>query len=567
MTSKDKPTKPGGKTRSRDKKPHAGGESRSAAPAVGPDEPQRISKILSRAGVASRRDVERMIMEGRVKLNGVVLDTPVVNATLADHIEVDGHPIRGIERTRLWLYHKPAGLVTTNADPEGRPTVFENLPDDLPRVLSVGRLDINTEGLLLLTNDGGLARVLELPSTGWLRRYRVRAHGDIDQAALDRLKDGIAVDGVLYGAIEATLDRVQGSNVWITMGLREGKNREIKNVLGALGLDVNRLIRISYGPFQLGELPIGHVQEIRGRTLREQLGPRLIADAKANFDAPIYNDQPAAAEAEPPAAATPDHGKAERGGWREKPEDKRARALARLDTRRDDGRDHERGSRSRGKAEDRPARPPVRRSRASNVWMAPGARPVVEKKAKAADDATSKPVRGKGAETKRAPRAASDVSAKAAAAPGAEAKGRTKKPGRRKDESAGGFDRRRPLDAAERKSRDHGDRPPRREVGERPRAARAARPKGEGRAFSAKAGESRKDAARPQRRGDEARPSHDRPRAKPAGAKPSGAKSSAPRSSGPRDGKPKGGKPGDGKPRGGKPGGRSGGGRPRGKGK
>jgi 23S rRNA pseudouridine2605 synthase len=576
MTSKDKPTRPGGKSRSRDKKPHSSGkngaprtvEDRSEASTIGADEPQRISKILSRAGVASRRDVERMIMEGRVKLNGVVLETPVVNATLADRIEVDGHPIRGIERTRLWLYHKPAGLVTTNADPEGRPTVFENLPDDLPRVLSVGRLDINTEGLLLLTNDGGLARVLELPSTGWLRRYRVRAHGEIDQAALDRLKEGIAVDGVLYGAIEATLDRVQGSNVWITMGLREGKNREIKNVLGALGLDVNRLIRISYGPFQLGDLPIGHVQEIRGRTLREQLGPRLIADAKANFDAPIYNEQPAAAEAEPPVAAAPDHDKAERGGWREKPEDKRARALARLDTRRDDGRDHERGGRSRGKAEDRPARPPVRRSRASNVWMAPGARPVAEKKAKAAaDDATSKPVRGKGGETKRTGRAGTDVSAKAAAAPGAEAKGRRKRAGRRKDESAGGFDRRRPLDAAERTSRDHGDRPPRREVGERPRGERAARPKGEGRAFSAKAGESRKDAARPQRRGDEARPSQDRPRGKSAGAKPSGVKSSAPRSSGPRDGKPKGGKPGDGKPRGGKPGGRSGGGRPPGKGK
>lgn len=397
MTSKDKPTRPGGKAKGRDKKPHSGSEkpaaraagSGPAAPA-GADEPQRISKILSRAGVASRRDVERMIMEGRVSLNGVVLDTPVVNATLADRIEVDGHPIRGIERTRLWLYHKPGGLVTTNADPEGRPTVFENLPEELPRVLSVGRLDINTEGLLLLTNDGGLARVLELPSTGWLRRYRVRAHGEIDQEALDRLKEGIAVDGVLYGAIEATLDRVQGSNVWITMGLREGKNREIKNVLGALGLDVNRLIRISYGPFQLGELPIGQVQEIRGRTLREQLGPRLIADSKANFDAPIYNDQPAAAE---PEAEPADHGKAEWGSKREKAEDKRERALARLDTRRDDGRPSERG-RSRGKPEERPARPPVRRNRSSNVWMAPGARPTVEKKPKATEDDLSPKGRG-----------------------------------------------------------------------------------------------------------------------------------------------------------------------------
>lgn len=235
-----------------------------------------------------------------------MLETPVVNATFADRIEVDGQPIRGIERTRLWLYHKPAGLVTTNADPEGRPTVFDNLPEDLPRVMSIGRLDINTEGLLLLTNDGGLARMLELPTTGWLRRYRVRAHGKIEQADLDKLKDGIAVDGVLYGAIDATLDKVQGSNAWITVSLREGKNREIKNVLGALGLDVNRLIRISYGPFQLGELPEGHAQEIRGRTLRDQLGPRLIEEAKANFDAPLFDHAPEKKTRSPRArAATP----------------------------------------------------------------------------------------------------------------------------------------------------------------------------------------------------------------------------------------------------------------------
>src|SRR3546814_579588 len=224
---------------------------------------------MARAGVASRRDVERMIMEGRVRLNGALLDTPVVNATMADRIEVDGVPIRGIERTRLWLYHKPSGLVTTNSDPEGRPTVFDNLPEGLPRVLSIGRLDINTEGLLLLTNDGGLSRVLELPTTGWLRRYRVRAYGDVDQAALDKLKEGAAVDGILYGAIDATLDRQQGHNVWITVGLREGKNREVKNVLGALGLEVNRLIRISYGPFQLGDLPEGHAVEVRGRMRSE----------------------------------------------------------------------------------------------------------------------------------------------------------------------------------------------------------------------------------------------------------------------------------------------------------
>src|ERR1700712_3308127 len=305
MTFNDKPRRPGAKpfvrnaqakprAKSADAKPvKAASERPSATFAEGAE---RISKVMARVGVASRRDIERMIMEGRVKLNGVLLDSPVINVTLTDRIEVDGVPIRGIERTRLWLYHKPAGLVTTNADPEGRSTVFDNLPEKMPRVMSIGRLDINTEGLLLLTNDGGLARVLELPTTGWLRRYRVRAHGEIDQDALDKLKEGIAVDGVLYGSIEATLDKVQGSNVWITMGLREGKNREIKNVLGALGLEVNRLIRISYGPFQLGELPEGQVVEVRGRTLRDQLGPRLVEDAKANFDAPIYNAPAVAAD-------------------------------------------------------------------------------------------------------------------------------------------------------------------------------------------------------------------------------------------------------------------------------
>ncbi|SEK71672.1 pseudouridine synthase [Xaviernesmea oryzae] len=345
---------------------------------VGAEEPKRISKVLARAGVASRRDIERMIMEGRVRLNGVVLETPVVNVTLSDEIEVDGQPVRGPERTRLWIYHKPAGLVTTNSDPEGRPTVFDRLPDDLPRVLSIGRLDINTEGLLLLTNDGGLARVLELPTTGWLRRYRVRAHGTIEQAQLDTLKDGIAVDGVLYGAIEATLDKVQGSNVWISMGLREGKNREIKNVLGALGLDVNRLIRVSYGPFQLGDLPEGAVQEIRGRTLRDQLGPRLIEDAKANFEAPLF-DHGAPEKAE---KAEPENTR-----W-EKPVERRERLLARLDTKpRTQGRGPQgRGRDSRGdegrdgdKPPRKPKREPLSSTRRSNVWMAPGARPVTEK--------------------------------------------------------------------------------------------------------------------------------------------------------------------------------------------
>jgi 23S rRNA pseudouridine2605 synthase len=208
--------------------------------------------------------------------------------TADDKVTVDGKLLPKRERTRLWLYHKPRGLVTTEKDPEGRPTVFENLDPSLPRVMSIGRLDINTEGLLLLTNDGGLARQLELPKTGWLRRYRVRAFGETDQAQLDKLFEGLTIDGVDYGRIEARLDKEQGANAWLTLGLREGKNREVKNVLGSIGLDVNRLIRVSYGPFQLGELAEGTVEEVKTRVLIDQLGPDLIAEAECEFEAPVY---------------------------------------------------------------------------------------------------------------------------------------------------------------------------------------------------------------------------------------------------------------------------------------
>src|SRR5690606_17286354 len=242
-----------------------------------------------------RREAEALIAAGRVKLNGKVLDTPAFNVSAADSIEIDGVPIPTIERTRLFLFHKPAGVVTTNRDPEGRRTVFDVLPEGLPRLITVGRLDINTEGLLLLTNDGGLARVLELPQTGWLRRYRVRVHGEVDEARLAALKEGIAVNGVFYGAIEAALERKQGTNAWLLVGLREGKNREVKNVMAALGLEVTRLIRVSFGPFQLAELAEGEVRELKGRLLRDQLGPRLIEEAGANFDAPASSPaQPAA---------------------------------------------------------------------------------------------------------------------------------------------------------------------------------------------------------------------------------------------------------------------------------
>ncbi|HVV32227.1 MAG TPA: pseudouridine synthase [Vitreimonas sp.] len=233
---------------------------------------ERIAKFLARAGVCSRRDAEKLIAEGRVKLNGKTLDTPAVKVTDKDRVLVDGRQIGAAEPTRLWRYHKPTGLVTTHRDPGGRPTVFENLPPGLPRVVSVGRLDLNSEGLLLLTNDGALARRLELPSNGWVRRYRARAFGRVKQEDLDMLKDGIEVDGIRYGGVDAELERGQGANAWINVAIREGKNREVRRVLEAIGLKVNRLIRVAYGPFQLGTLEPGAVDEVSRKQL-QQLGP------------------------------------------------------------------------------------------------------------------------------------------------------------------------------------------------------------------------------------------------------------------------------------------------------
>jgi 23S rRNA pseudouridine2605 synthase len=244
---------------------------------------ERIARVIARAGLASRREAEDWIAAGRVAVNGAVINSPALNVTARDRITVDGEALPQRERARLFLYHKPRGLITTHNDPQGRPTIFARLPRHLPRLISVGRLDFNTEGLLLLTNDGALARVLELPATGWLRRYRVRAHGAVTQPELDALRKGIIVSGIKYGAIDAALDRVQGSNLWLTFAIREGKNREVRNVLGHLGLTVTRLIRVSFGPFQLGELAEGAIEEVRTRTLREQLGDRLIAQSGADF--------------------------------------------------------------------------------------------------------------------------------------------------------------------------------------------------------------------------------------------------------------------------------------------
>jgi 23S rRNA pseudouridine2605 synthase len=243
---------------------------------------ERIAKALARAGLCSRREAERWIEEGRITVNGVVLESPAFNVTAQDRINVDGRPVDSPEPTRLWRFHKPDGLVTTHKDPQGRETVFDHLPEDLPRVISVGRLDLSSEGLLLLTNDGGLARSLELPSTGWLRRYRVRAFGRVTQEELAQLADGITVDGITYGPMEAILDRAETANAWITVSIREGKNREVRRVLEAIGLKVNRLIRVSYGPFQLGKMPPGSVEEVAPAALKEMLGT-LMPDLPQRF--------------------------------------------------------------------------------------------------------------------------------------------------------------------------------------------------------------------------------------------------------------------------------------------
>ena len=249
-------------------------------------EGERIAKTLSRAGIASRREAERLIEAGEVQVNGKTITSAALNVTAADRITVSGQPVGAPEPARLWLYYKPEGLVTSASDEKGRDTVFDHLPADLPRVMSIGRLDLNSEGLLLLTNDGGLKRTLELPSTGWLRKYRVRVKGNPTDPELEPLRRGITVDGDRFQPMEVVLDRHQGSNAWLTVGLREGKNREIRRAINAIGMIVNRLIRISYGPFRLNDLQPGEVDEVRTRILRDQLGPLMPGGAATEDEAP-----------------------------------------------------------------------------------------------------------------------------------------------------------------------------------------------------------------------------------------------------------------------------------------
>lgn len=240
---------------------------------------ERIAKVMARAGLCSRRAAETWIQDGRVQVNGKTLNTPAFTVTEADSVVVDGKPLKQAEQTRLFLYHKPAGLVTSHKDEKGRATVFDQLPSHLPRLISVGRLDLNTEGLLLLTNDGGLSRYLELPSTGWKRLYRVRVHGRVNEKRLESLKSGIKIEGVHYKSIDAKIDtqtdgkekEKSGTNTWLSVGLREGKNREIRRVMEALGLQVNRLIRTSYGPFNLGNLKVQTVQEVKHNVMKDQI--------------------------------------------------------------------------------------------------------------------------------------------------------------------------------------------------------------------------------------------------------------------------------------------------------
>lgn len=530
-------------------------------------EPERIAKVMARAGVASRRDCEAIILEGRVSVNGRVIESPALDVGPNDVVLIDGEPLPARERTRMWLYHKPRGLVTTNHDPEGRPTVFDALPEDLPRVLSVGRLDINTEGLLLLTNDGGLARMLELPETGWLRRYRVRAFGSVTQDRLDTLRDGVTIDGVSYGPVVARFERQQGSNTWLTVDLREGKNREVKTVLEHLGLDVNRLIRVSFGPFQLADLPEGEVDEIRSRVLKDQLGEELMAKAGVDFEAPRRDEAPAAPPRPPLSKAAPsgdDRPRRRRASGEAEGKPERWQSDAVRTPSRDDRsdkpwkrtvwRDEEaqpqrerkapprRGADPKAERQTREASGEVVRRRDKAIADPKGRRVLVERVASAREDAPAREAINPKRRPDRLPRSERGAAgSEGRASRATERASGGERPARRPRGEGG--ERERLQERPERAPR--GDRPDRapREGGERPPRRFDDAPGGAKRSYAARSSE------RPAGRSGE------RSGGKSFGAKPGGGKSFG--------GKSFGGKPGGGRPFGGKPGGggRPGGGR------
>ncbi|BCJ91654.1 hypothetical protein IZ6_23890 [Terrihabitans soli] len=532
-------------------------------------EGERIAKVIARAGLASRREAETWIAAGRVAVNGRTITSAALNIGPRDKVMIDGKPLPARERTRLWLYHKPKGLVTTAKDPEGRTTVFDVLPPELPRVVSVGRLDLNTEGLLLLTNDGGLARVLAHPSTAWLRRYRVRVFGQVDIVKLQALKDGIEIDGFSYGPIEAVLDRQQGDNAWLTLGLREGKNREVRRVLEHLGLSVNRLIRLSFGPFQLGDLGEGAAEEIRTRYLKEQLGS-LAEKAECDFEAPMVDRTPdpvktalrvRASKAEVPrvrAGLTTDRkGRrvlVERFG--EKPEPKPRKPRPPRDDRARDERP-ERGER-RGPPRDERPRPGADRPRGDFGRPERAAagrgdfRPREDRPRDGGpprrDGDAPRPFGGKGGKREREerPQEPRPYGNRTRAF-----KAKPERPNREERPRPPREDR---PDRGERPFREErpgrGDRPPRREETRR---------QADGPRNFSKAGD------RPGSRGPGGPRPPGRPGGRPSGDRPRGDRPSGDRPSGGKPGgRPFGGKPGGGRPGGGKPGGRPGGGKPRG---
>ncbi len=516
----------------------------------------RIAKVIARAGACSRRDAEAWILEGRVTVNGVVLDSPAHNVSPDDRISIDGKPLASRERTRLFMFNKPRGLVTTNSDPEGRPTIFDALPDNIPRLISVGRLDINTEGLMLLTNDGGLARVLELPATGWLRRYRVRAHGETDQAKLDALMEGVTIDGIDYRGIEAKIDREQGANVWMTIGLREGKNREVKRVLESLGLDVNRLIRVSYGPFQLGELGEGEVEEVTTRILKDQLGERLSEEAEADFEGPIFERRGEVEETWSVQSTGRRGAERPMRGGRPEREERPLRHENRMFSAGKDYKDEDKLVRKpggRGFQRDGVKAPPVDVKAGPSE---PGKRKHVTALRDISRDRDAKGNRMRVEKSATSDRKGRPVKVERRVAPAAPERDILDIPdsrnARRFAEERGERPMRRTRPEGEGAPR--GERPPKREWSERP-------PRGEGRP-------PRDETRAPRSEGRPERSRDDRP-----GKTTYAARSSGPRSAAPRDGarpksfggKPGGGKPSGGRPFAGKPGGRpSGGGKPSG---